>query len=589
MRLLLLALVFCIASTVCFYFQSTHSTDFAKFSSVEFKNASEALTKHTQEFFKDGKSPFIYTVSERIHVAIGFGLANSILVIGDDGYIIIDTMESVQPAKAVKAEFDKLTNGLPLKAIIYTHNHQDHVYGAKAFLEGEENVQIWSHASTLKYLNRALSLTSVVEYTRGFRQFGANLPESQKVNSGIGLFLAANSKTTPGAVQPTHTFSGDKIDISIAGLELTLLHAPGETDDQIVIWYEKEKVLFAADNFYRAFPNLYAIRGTPARDTKKWVASLDLMRNLKSEIIVPSHTKPLFGKEFIYNTLTAYRDAVQIVHDQTVRYLNLGYSVDEIVQKVHLPEHLRTNEFLIEFYGTVEWSVRGIVTFYVGFFSGLPVHLFPLSPSEHAKEFIEFGGGFDAVVRKAEQAIAEDRLQWALECIHNLYNMDSTNEHVRDLYINVLRLKAATQVSANGRNYYLSYAHELETLQSIRPTMKQLGDSVKLLSIDLIFETLVTILDSKESENVDSVIHYKFTDSGKLMNLHICRGVARLNVDHDLEPDVVVEMTENTYRELVSQKRSPVLALASGDIVVSKGSAVTFGALMKLFKSSVDA
>ena len=588
MRWLVLALLVFIASTVCYYFQSSHTTDFTKFSSVEFKNASEPLTKHTQEFFKDGKSPFIYTVSERIHVAIGFGLANSILVIGDDGYIVIDVMESVEPAQAVKAEFDKLTHGLPLKAIIYTHNHQDHVYGAQAFIDGQEDVQIWSHASTLQYLNRALSLTSVVEYTRGFRQFGANLPESQKVNSGIGLFLAANATTTPGAVQPTHTFDGDSVDIKVAGLELTLLHAPGETDDQIVIWYEKEKVLFAADNFYRAFPNLYAIRGTPARDSKKWVHSLDLMRNLKCEIIVPSHTKPLFGREFIYNTLTAYRDAVQIVHDQTVRYLNLGYSVDEIVQKVHLPEHLRTNEFLIEFYGTVEWSIRGIVTFYVGFFSGQPVHLFPLGPNEHAKEFVEFGGGFDAVLSKAEQAIADNRLQWALECIYNLYNLDSTNQHVRDLYVNILRLRAATQVSANARNYYLSYAHELETQQWIRPTKKQLGDSVELLSIELIFETLVTILDAKESEDVDSVIHFKFTDSEKLMNLHICRGVARLNVDNDLEPDIVVEMTERTYKDIVAQKRNPLLALTTGDVSVTKGSAITFGSLMKLFKSSLD-
>ena len=72
------------------------------------------------------------------------------------------------------------------------------------------------------------------------------------------------------------------------------------------------------------------------------------------------------------------------------------------------------------------------------------------------------------------------------------------------------------------------------------------------------------------------------------MNLHICRGVARLNVDNDLEPDIVVEMTERTYKDIVAQKRNPLLALTTGDVSVTKGSAITFGSLMKLFKSSLD-
>ena len=53
--------------------------------------------------------------------------------------------------------------------------------------------------------------------------------------------------------------------MSVAGVNLELYHAPGETNDQIIVWWPSRRILFPADNIYRAFPNLYAIRGTMSR------------------------------------------------------------------------------------------------------------------------------------------------------------------------------------------------------------------------------------------------------------------------------------------------------------------------------------
>ena len=94
------------------------------------------------------------------------------------------------------------------------------------------------------------------------------------------------------------------------------------------------------------------------------------MRSLKPEILVPQHTRPVEGKDEIMDILTSYRDAIQIVHDQTVRYMNKGLYPDEITQKVTLPPHLANHPYLIEFYGTVEWSVKAVFCNYMGWFSG---------------------------------------------------------------------------------------------------------------------------------------------------------------------------------------------------------------------------
>ena len=64
----------------------------------------------------------------------------------------------------------------------------------------------------------------------------------------------------PGQITPTSTFD-DTLSASVGGLDLTFIHSPGESKDQTMVWWAKERALFCADNFYKSFPNLYALRG----------------------------------------------------------------------------------------------------------------------------------------------------------------------------------------------------------------------------------------------------------------------------------------------------------------------------------------
>ena len=65
-----------------------------------------------------------------------------------------------------------------------------------------------------------------------------------------------------------------------------------------------------------------------------------------------------------------FRDGIQLLHDQTVRYMNKGLYPDEITRKVLLPPYLANHPFLQEFYGTVEWSIKAVFANYMGWFSG---------------------------------------------------------------------------------------------------------------------------------------------------------------------------------------------------------------------------
>ena len=189
--------------------------------------------------------------------------------------------------------------------------------------------------------------------------FGLILQNKDKAESnGIGIKLEAGIDT-PGYVRPNITFD-ETLSMQISGKKVDFYHAPGETDDQLFVWIDEMKALFPGDNIYKAFPNVYTIRGTSYRSFRSWYKSIEKMMSLEPEILVPSHGKPILGKEKIQNILGTYRDAIKYVHDQTMRYLNMGFSPTDASQMVRLPDNLSTDPYLFELYGTVEWFTKFI-------------------------------------------------------------------------------------------------------------------------------------------------------------------------------------------------------------------------------------
>ena len=154
------------------------------------------------------------------------------------------------------------------------------------------------------------------------------------------------------------------------------------------------------DNIYKTFPNLYTIRGTTHRDVTGWIESLDLMKSFYPEYLFPSHTRPVIGKNEINDIFITYRDAIQYIHDQTIRLMNAGYYPDEISEMIELPQNLSSSPFLYEFYGTVRWSVKSIFNGYLGWFNGNPAELDPLSRKEKAKRISKLAGGENELIKE---------------------------------------------------------------------------------------------------------------------------------------------------------------------------------------------
>ena len=425
---------------------------------AEDTGATRKLRKQGEQFPEK-----VVKVADDVYAAVGFSVSNVSMIVGDDGVIIVDTGMDMPRATKIAEEFQKITEK-PIKAIIFTHSHGDHTGGAVAFL-GKERPQIWARSN---FGTEALPLAEAgvtFQKVRGARQAGFKLPPEERVNNGIA---PAQYPKRGGAVfgtakgtDPTHTFDEDRKQIEVAGVTLELIATPGETNDQICVWLPKQRVLFAGDNFYRSFPNLYAIRGTPNRNVKLWADSLSVMVNLNATSLVPGHTLPFLGEKNVRQVLTDYRDAVQFVHDKTVEGINKGMTPDELVEYVKLPEHLANKEYLQPFYGNVEFGVRSIFNFYLGWFDGNPTNLFRLTPKEEAKRMIKLAGGKEKLIAKVKSALKNDDPQWAAQLADYLIALDGSAKEPKQLKADALTKLAYRTVTATARNYYLTVAREL--------------------------------------------------------------------------------------------------------------------------------
>ena len=538
-------------------------------------SSSEDLVAHSKEFEEQ-----IIQVTDNIYVAVGFGLANSILIEGKDGVIIVDCLESEKTAGKVKEAFSKITTK-PVKAIIYTHFHPDHTFGART-MAGDDNPKIYAHSTTQEHIEKLVNVIRPIITKRSYRMFGNFLNQEELVNAGIGPFLGLDEEAGWGVLQPTHTFE-DELTIEEAGIKLKLVHAPGETDDQLFVWIDDKKILLPGDNIYKTFPNLYTIRGTSYRDIKKWSSSIDKMRYLNPEIIIPSHTRPIKQKDTIQKILTNYRDAIQFVHDQTIRNINLGLMPDEITEKVILPTHLSKSPYLKEFYGKVNWSVKSVFAGYLGFFDGNPSTLLPLPLKEKAAKIIELAGGFDALKQKTVTAFTNENYQWSLELTDYLLKIAPKDTEVIDIRYNSLVKLGEANSNPNARHYYLTSALELKGLDmKLRPATAEIAEQLTLKSI---FDGMAVNLIPEKSINENKKVNFFFPDIKEKWSVQVRYGIAEIQSFHIDDADISLEMNSKDWKKLAAGVDGGMGSYFSGNMNFKKGNLLAFKNFFDMFKN----
>jgi alkyl sulfatase BDS1-like metallo-beta-lactamase superfamily hydrolase len=488
-------------------------------------------------------------------------------------------------AKVVAAEFKKITDK-PIKTIIYTHFHADHVSGTSAFLSDEElanGVEVIGQEELADHVMRDVGLIAPIMGRRAMYQFGMRLPIGENGTVGAGL----GPPQRPGKrsfVPPNKTF--EKIYKGITGginFEIHLI--PSETEDQCAVWLPDFKALLSADAVYESFPNVYALRGTRFRNPMVWAKGIDRLRGFAAETLIPHHGRPVEGAQKIDELLIDYRDAIQYVHDQTLRYMNKGFTPDEIKEVVTMPDRLHDHPWLGEYYGSYKHTIPAIYDGYLGWYQGDPITLNPTPWIEKANRYVTLMGGRDKILSTANEALNDGDAQWAAEILTWLIKADRNDQEVRALKAEALRRWAYQQKNAIWRNWGLMSAMELDGELDTAGAGLVLGspDQVKGFPLANIMQVMTVRLKAEDTWDCHFRIAFETSDTKEYCALEIRRGVCQFFETPPDDCDARVKFDRGFLLKWIFGQSTFEEAVQAGDISI-EGEVTTVSDFLSKFE-----
>lgn len=374
----------------------------------------------------------IMSVTDNIHVAMGYDKATMTLIEGPEGLVIIDSLGGERAATEAMAAFREISDK-PVAAVILTHSHRDHS-GGLAGVIGAGGVPVYSRAATLASPAPA---------------DGDTFPH------GAG--------SDDSAAPPTITLRQpitDRHPLDIAGLRLELVAAKGDDSQQLWVWYPAKGALLSGDLFYTSFPAIHALKDVVA-DSRHWIASLDTMLQQSPRFLITSHGYPIVGPEQSLEALKHYRDAIALVVEDSLAGIHQGLGPDALVAKVRLPPELAGQPYLEERFARLPWAVRAIHADQRGWFDGNPSHLEPLAPAEQAARIAELAGGPEALLEAGLLALDNGDHGWAAQLADYLLALDPQSAPARHMKADALVGLAEGTSVLPAREFYLKAARQL--------------------------------------------------------------------------------------------------------------------------------
>ena len=293
-------------------------------------------------------------VAENIHYATGVG--NTIMITTSEGVVLFDTGLVIQSANQLQILKDTVSDA-DVRYIILSHSHADHIGGTRFWMD--EGTDIIAHQN-FEEEQRYLSELQPYQYDRNRTLFPWMPAWEDRPDIALMRY---------GGIVPTITVDDwETYLFTLGGIEFQVIGAPGaEGADNAVLWLPQQKVLISGDFFgpqFPQFPNIFTMRGEKVRKPVEYIKSLDRLIALNPDVILPSHLDPTIGAEKIRKGMQRIRDAVQYVHDETIAGMNAGKTVNQLMKEIKLPPNFE----LVQNHGRVDWAVKSIWEYYMGWF-----------------------------------------------------------------------------------------------------------------------------------------------------------------------------------------------------------------------------
>lgn len=513
----------------------------------------------------------LFEVVDGIYQARGLDLSNVSFVEGDTGVIVIDPLLSVETARAALELYRSQRGDRPVTAVIYTHSHADHFGGVKGVVTQAEvdagRVPVIAPQGFLEHAIAENVYTGAAMARRAGYIYGAALARGPRGGVGAGLGQTTSTGTV-SLIPPTVDITRSGQELTVDGVRLVFQLAPdSEAPAEMHFLLPDRRALCIAENATHTLHNVLTLRGALVRDPRSWARYLTEAIEMfgdQADVVFASHHWPTWGADNVVEFLRIQRDLYAYQHDQTVRLINKGFTGIEIAEMLELPPALHRAWHTHGYYGSISHNVKAIYQRYMGWYDGNPARLWPHPPEESARRYVEFMGGADAVVEKAQRSADEGDLRWAAQVLDHVVFAEPEYKEARALLADVLEKLGFGCENGTWRNAYLSGARELREGNFGTPTMTNSPDVVEQLPPEMFFDGLAVQVDGPAAWDLDLAIRWVFPDRGSTFRATLANGVLTYARDGSGEVSLTITVP-----------RAAMGALATGDLAAARAAGLS--------------
>ncbi|MCJ8168133.1 alkyl/aryl-sulfatase [Atopomonas sediminilitoris] len=411
----------------------------------------------------------LFKVRDGVYQVRGYDLAQITFIRTQTGWVVIDPLTIPETAKAAHELFKKHVKdgNLPIKAVIYSHSHGDHFGGVKGVINQADvdagKVQViaprrFSDFSISENVLAGNAMSRRVQF-----QYGNTLAKSElgQVDAAIGKGVANGGLSL---ILPTHEVNVDEETLTLDGVDFVFQNADDtEAPSEMNTYIPSIKTYWGAETTVAGLHNIYTLRGAFTRDALAWADSINKALYSfggEAETLIASHGWPRWGNAEIRNYLEKQRDMYGYLHDETLRLMNHGVSINDMQDEFWVPPTLANEWYLRGYHGSYHRNAKAVVNKYIGYFDMDPATLLPLSKVDAGKHYVE-AFGVDAIMAAGKKAYDEGNYRWCAEIVNKAVMADANNMDARYLAADCFEQLGYQSESSGERNTFLAGALEL--------------------------------------------------------------------------------------------------------------------------------
>ncbi|WP_405237094.1 alkyl/aryl-sulfatase [Lentisalinibacter orientalis] len=540
----------------------------------------------------------LFEVTDGVYQLRGFDLSNMTLIEGETGWIVVDPLTATETAAAAMAFANAELGERPVRAIIFTHSHADHFGGVLGITSAEEvrdqGIRVIAPEGFLEEATSENVIAGVAMGRRAGYMYGRRLPRSPRghVGSGLGKSPAFG---TIAILEPTEIVDRTPQEMTIDGVPFVFQNAPhSEAPAELTFYLPEQKAWCGAEIVSRNMHNIYTLRGAKVRDALLWSGYIDEALQLfgDAEVYFGSHHWPVWGNGEVVEFLKQQRDLYKYIHDQTLRMANEGMTPKEIAEEIALPDSLQQSFANMGYYGTLKHNAKAVYQGYFGWYDGNPANLDPLPPVDAGERYVDYMGGAEEVLRKANASFDEGDYRWVAEVLNHLVMAEPENADARALLARTYDQLGYQAESGPWRDVYLSAAYELRhgpPEQGI--SLANAIDLLRHTPTERFLDAMAVRLNGPKAADEELTVNLVFTDLGETYVLVVENGVLHhYRRDADPEANATLSLTRDAYLGLAAGAIGLTDLLTSDDITLegSKLDLVRFFSLLERPEGTFD-